>query len=153
MNNRGIWVRVLLGAALAVGLTAHAAPAADPTFGEWLTQTGDGKVKVGPCAANPAQACGTLVWAKPPADAPPGPLRDAHNPDPALRARPLLGVLIVSGFTREAPGQWADGRIYDPNDGKTYKSKMSIAADGTLKVSGCVMVFCKAQTWTKAPAP
>lgn len=151
MNDVRIWAAGLLVAALVIGAVAQAAPAADPTFGEWITQTGDGRVKVGPCAANPAQACGTLVWAKPPADAPPGPLHDANNPNPALRARPLLGVLIVSDFARQAPGQWADGKIYDPNDGKTYKSKMSLGADGTLKVSGCVMVFCRTQTWTKAP--
>jgi uncharacterized protein (DUF2147 family) len=151
MNDRGIWAAGLLAAALAVGSVAQAAPASDPTFGEWLTATGDGRVKVGPCAANPAQACGTLIWLKPPADAPPGPLHDANNPNPALRSRPMLGILIVSDFTREAAGQWVDGKIYDPNDGKTYKSKMSVSADGTLKVSGCVMVFCKAQTWTKAP--
>jgi len=130
---------------------ARAGPAADPTFGEWVTAAGDGKVRVGPCAADPAQACGTLVWLKPPAGAPPGPLHDARNPDPALRSRPLLGVLIVSGFRRQAVGRWVDGKIYDPNDGKTYRSKMNIGADGTLKVSGCVLMFCKAQTWTKAP--
>ena len=74
MNDLRIWAAGLAAAALTTGPAAHAAPpAADPTFGEWLTATGDGKVRVGPCAANPAQACGTLVWAKPPADAPPGP--------------------------------------------------------------------------------
>ena len=141
----------LLAAVLSFGCGAQAAPAGDPTFGDWVTQAGDGKVRVGPCAADPSEACGTLIWLKPPADAPPGPVHDAHNPNPALRARPLIGVLIISGFTRDAAGRWEDGKIYDPNDGKTYKSKMSIGADGNLKVSGCVLVFCKAQTWTKAP--
>ncbi len=151
MNDLRVWVAGLLAVALTVGHAAHAAPAADPTFGDWLTDAGGGKVRVGPCAANPAQACGALIWLKPPADAPAGPLHDANNPNPALRSRPLLGVLIISDFTREAAGNWVDGKIYDPNDGKTYKSKMSIGADGNLKVSGCVLVFCKAQTWTKAP--
>jgi uncharacterized protein (DUF2147 family) len=146
-----IWVAGVLAAALAVGYVAYAAPGVDPTFGDWMTEGGSGKVRVGPCAANPAQACGTLLWLKPPADAPAGQPHDIHNPDPALRSRPLVGIAIVSDFHREAAGQWADGRIYDPNDGKTYKSKMSIGADGVLKVSGCVLVFCKAQSWTKAP--
>jgi uncharacterized protein (DUF2147 family) len=141
----------LAAVALVFGHVAHAAPATDPTFGDWLTATGDGKVRVGPCAANPAQACGALVWLKPAADAQQAPLRDANNLDPALRSRPMLGVLIISDFHREASGAWGDGKIYDPNDGKTYKAKMNLAPDGTLKVSGCVMVFCKAQTWTKAP--
>jgi uncharacterized protein (DUF2147 family) len=151
MNRLRILAASLAATGLAFGHAAQAAPAADPTFGDWLTATGDGKVRVGPCAADPAQACGALVWMKPPADAPPGAPHDANNPNPALRARPLVGVLIISDFHREGPGRWIDGKIYDPNDGKTYKSKMSLAPDGTLKVSGCVMVFCKAQTWTKAP--
>jgi uncharacterized protein (DUF2147 family) len=151
MNDPRLWVAGLLAVALAFGHAVRAAPAGDPTFGDWLTQARDGKVRVGPCAADPAQACGTLIWLKPPADAPPGPLHDAHNPDAALRSRPLLGVLIVSGFHRQAPGEWVDGKIYDPNDGKTYRSKMNLDPDGTLKVSGCVAVFCKTQTWTKAP--
>jgi uncharacterized protein (DUF2147 family) len=151
MNDPRLWAAGLLAVALALGHAVRAAPAGDPTFGDWLTQARDGKVRVGPCAADPAQACGTLIWLKPPADAPPGPLHDAHNPDAALRSRPLLGVLIVSGFHRQAPGEWVDGKVYDPNDGKTYRSKMNLDPDGTLKVSGCVAVFCKTQTWTKAP--
>jgi uncharacterized protein (DUF2147 family) len=151
MNDLRIWAAGLLAVTLAFGHAVHAAPAADPTFGDWLTDGGGGKVRVGPCAADPARACGALVWLKPPAGAAAGPLHDANNPDPALRSRPMIGVLIISDFHREASGEWVDGKIYDPNDGKTYKSKMNLAPDGTLKVSGCVMVFCKAQTWTKAP--
>jgi uncharacterized protein (DUF2147 family) len=148
MNDARLWAAGALGAVLAVGPSAHAA--GDPTFGEWMTAGGSGKVRVAPCASDPALACGTLVWLKPPANAPAGPLHDANNPNPALRTRLLQGILIVSDFHREAPGRWGDGKIYDPNDGKTYRSKMNAAPDGTLRVSGCVAIFCKEQTWTKA---
>jgi uncharacterized protein (DUF2147 family) len=138
-----------IGLYLSLGFAAHAAPAGDPAFGDWLSEARNGKIRIAPCAANPAQACGTLFWAVPPADAPPGPLHDAKNPDPALRGRPLLGVLIISDFHKAADGQWEDGKIYEPDSGKTYKSKMAAESDGTLKVSGCVLIFCKAQTWTR----
>jgi len=137
--------------ALVLALAGPAEAASDPAFGVWVTPAGDGKISVGPCAADPARACGTLVAFKLPPGTPPGPPHDAHNPDPALRNRPLMGILIVSGFRRERPGRWVDGRIYDPNDGRTYRSKMEAASDGTLKVAGCILMFCKAQTWTKAP--
>jgi uncharacterized protein (DUF2147 family) len=144
------WTAGLLTAVLVAG---HATGAVtDPTFGDWLTQAKNGKVRVGPCAANPAQACGTLVWLVPPPDAPPGPVHDFHNPNPALRSRLLLDSLIISEFRRAAEGRWVDGKIYDPQSGKTYKSKMSVAPDGTLRVSGCVLFFCQAQTWTRVPA-
>ena len=152
MNDPLKWAAGVVAVALAMAFAfGHAARAAgDPTFGDWLTQAKNGKVRVAPCAANPAQACGTLIWLNPPAGAPPGPVRDAKNPDASLRTRPLQGALIISDFHREATGRWADGKIYDPDSGKTYKSKMSIAADGTLKVAGCVLFICRAETWTKA---
>jgi uncharacterized protein (DUF2147 family) len=153
MNDLRMWAAGLLAVALALSHPVHAALAADPTFGDWLTAAGDGKVRVEPCAANPAEACGSLVWFRVPPDTPPGPPHDAHNPDPALRNRPLQGILIIRDFTRKSAGDWVDGKIYDPHDGRTYRSKMSIAPDGTLKVSGCVLVFCKAQTWTRTTAP
>jgi len=40
------------------------------------------------------------------------------------------------------------GKIYDPTSGKTYDSKVSRNADGTLSVSGCYLIFCQSQTWT-----
>ena len=145
---RTVELAVGVAAAFAmIGGTAWAA--ADPAFGDWLTQARNGELRVAPCAADPAQACGTLVWLKPPSDAPPGPVHDIRNPNPALRGRPLLGVLIISGFRREAEGRWTDGSIYDPESGKTYRSKMRAAPDGTLKVAGCVLFFCQAQTWTR----
>ncbi len=147
MNDRRLWL-IGVFAVIAAGPVAHAAP--DAAFGDWMTQTGDGKVRVGPCASNPALACGTIIWFKPPPDAPSGPPHDANNPDPALRGRPILGISVVRDFHRAEPGRWVDGKIYDPNDGKTYRSKMSIAADGALKVAGCVLVFCREQTWTRA---
>lgn len=155
MNDLRLWAAGLAAVALALVLAhpTHAAPAADPTFGDWLTAAGDGKVRVGPCAANPAEACGALVWFKLPPDTPPGPPHDAHNPDPALSNRPLQGILIIRDFNRKSEGHWVDGKIYDPNDGRTYRSKMNAATDGTLQVSGCVLVFCKTQTWTRTTAP
>ena len=33
-------------------------------------------------------------------------------------------------------------------DQKIYNSKMSLSGN-TLSVSGCILIFCKAQNWTK----
>jgi uncharacterized protein (DUF2147 family) len=140
----------LAGLAAAVFALAHPARAAgDPVFGDWLTQAGGGKVRVGPCAADPDQACGVVLWMKPRPGVEAQAMRDVNNPDVALRTRPLMGMTLLSGFRREAAGQWGDGQIYDPNTGKSYKAKMEIGPDGVLKVAGCVLVFCQAQTWTK----
>ena len=69
----------------------------------------------------------------------PGAVRvDAKNPDEALRARPLIGIDLLQEYTFK-DGKW-QGRIYDPESGKTYKSQMHVDADGTLKMRGYIGV-------------
>jgi uncharacterized protein (DUF2147 family) len=46
---------------------------------------------------------------------------DDQNPDPRLANRPLMGLAIVKNFKYDSgKKQWIDGRIYDPENGKTY---------------------------------
>jgi len=141
---------VLAGACLAfVGLAHAAGGPPDPVVGDWMTPGGGAKVRIAACPANPSQLCGDMVWLKNGLDKAGKPLRDIANPDPALRARPWVGMPFIIGFSRDAPGRWSGGRIYDPDSGKTYRSKMRINDDGTLKLEGCVLILCQAQTWTR----
>ena len=57
-----------------------------------------------------------------------------------------MGLPLLTGFG-DAGSHWK-GTIYDPESGKSYTSKISRNADGTLKVQGCIAFFCKTQTWT-----
>jgi len=134
--------------ALAAALASFAAPAfaADPVEGEWLTESGSGKVKIAPCAAKPDRMCGHISWLRNPADAK---ATDGNNPDAALKKRPILGLPLIRDFKQAGPGKWTGGKIYDPNSGKTYDSKISINPNGTLKVDGCILVVCQAQTWKR----
>ena len=135
---------------LAAGfLLAAAAPAlaADPVEGVWLTESGTGKVTIGPCPAKAALMCGRITWLKNAADQT---AKDSNNPDPALKTRTILGLPMVWNFKQVGPGRWTGGKIYDPNTGKTYDSKISVNADGTLKVEGCILVVCQAQTWKRS---
>lgn len=133
--------------ALAAVLMMAAAPAyaADPVEGEWLNPAGSGKIRIAPCAGQPGKLCGTISWLKPPNDK----AKDANNPDPKLKTRAILGMPMLWGFKSSAPGKWTGGKIYDPNSGKTYDSKLSVNANGTLKVEGCIAVLCQAQTWKR----
>ena len=135
--------------ALAATLAFAAAPAiaADPVEGEWLTESGSGKVRIAPCAGKAERMCGTIVWLRDPADAK---AHDTRNPDPALKTRAILGLPLIWNFKPAAPGRWTGGKIYDPNSGKTYDSKISVGANGTLKVEGCILVVCQAQTWKRS---
>jgi uncharacterized protein (DUF2147 family) len=138
-----------LAAALPLAALPVAASAADPVQGTWFVTDGSAKVKVAPCADR-SSMCGTVVWLKAPHDKAGRPLTDAANPDPKLRTRPIVGLTLIRDFKAASAGRWTGGKIYDPKTGKTYASKLSANADGTLKVEGCVSLVCQAQTWKRA---
>lgn len=62
---------------------------------------------------------------------------------------PHTGQNIVAGMSDDGGGKFSGGTIWDPGADRTYRSKMSLSGN-TLKVSGCIAVFCKTQTWTRA---
>ena len=64
------------------------------------------------------------------------PGKDTKNPNSALQKRDLLGVELLTNFSFD-DGTYSDGKIYDPESGKTYDCKMTLAGD-KLKVRGYV---------------
>ena len=134
----------LPAAALALLLTAAAALAADPA-GLWQTQDGDSRIRIAPCGA---ALCGTLAWLREPADAQGRPKLDAANGDPALRGRPLAGIPLISGMVRDGAG-WR-GKVYNPEDGKTYDATLALKDASTLLLQGCLaVVLCQTETLTR----
>ncbi|KEQ55247.1 DUF2147 domain-containing protein [Sphingobium chlorophenolicum] len=117
------------------------AQAAQSIAGRWATVEGKAIVQIAPCGKT---LCGRIEKILKPT--PGRPQTDIKNPDPTQRAKPLTGLALLTGF--EDAGDLWKGSIYDPESGKTYNSKVSRNGDGTLKVQGCVMFFCKTQTWT-----
>jgi uncharacterized protein (DUF2147 family) len=57
----------------------------------------------------------------------------------------------MDGFTFSGGTTWDKGRIYDPESGKTYKSKMTLAAPNRLEIRGYVGIplFGRSTTWTR----
>jgi uncharacterized protein (DUF2147 family) len=129
----------LILALLAIGAPAIAAT---PVTGKWVTAGKDSVVEIAPCGQ---KLCGRVAKLLKPAQN--GPPVDRNNPNPALKSRPLVGLPILSDFV-EAGAQWS-GTIYDPRNGKSYRSNVARNPDGTLKVQGCIAFFCQTQTWTK----
>lgn len=135
--------------ALALACAASPAFAADPVEGEWLTAGGSAKVRIAACAGRPDRLCGTIVALRTALDRAGQPVRDSANPDPALRGRTIVGLPLIRDFRRVETARWTGGKIYDPQTGKTYDSKLRLNPDGTLKLEGCVLVICQAQTWRR----
>ncbi len=74
--------------------------------------------------------------------------RDAHNEDPALRNRPILGITLLKDL-RWDDGVWR-GEVYNPEDGGTYRTQVRPAENGALEVKGCVAFFCRTRIWPAA---
>ena len=74
---------------------------------------------------------------------------DINNMDPELQSRPLIGINIFEGFNGEfdSKNTLQGGRIYNPRDGKTYKSRLRLLDNGNLRVEGCVLFFCGGDEW------
>jgi len=95
--------------------------------------------------------CGHIYWLRKPLSAGGQPKRDQHNPDARLRDRPLCGLRILNGFRRTADGTWSAGQIYNPSNGRTFSSTMTLESDGGLRVSGYVglSLFGKSVEWVR----
>lgn len=46
-----------------------------------------------------------------------------------------------------APGRY-EGKVTKPDENKTYSGKATLSGS-KLKLSGCVLVFCQTQTWSR----
>jgi len=95
--------------------------------------------------------CGHIYWLKKPLSQGGRPKRDHHNPDAGLRDRPLCGLRILTGFHQTRDGVWSAGVIYNPNDGRSFSSTMTLEADGGLRVRGYIglTLFGKTVEWVR----
>ena len=138
----GMWAFALtLGIA---GFAAGAQADAEAT-GVWELDSGKVTVRVSPCGGN---LCGIVIALKKPRDDKGRPRLDKENPEPSLRGRPVIGLTILSNMKPGGGNRW-NGTIYNPDDGYTYRSKMKLQNATTMKVEGCLAVFCKAMKFIK----
>ncbi|SDR39711.1 DUF2147 domain-containing protein [Pseudovibrio sp. Tun.PSC04-5.I4] len=129
-------LRVSLAASLSFGMAASAF-AADAT-GTWLRANGTAKIKISKCGGN---LCGNIIWLK-------EPRKDTKNPDPKLRSRNLIGSRTILGMKPNGKDSWK-GKVYNAEDGKTYSGNMELVSNNKLKLEGCVLIFCKGDTWSR----
>jgi uncharacterized protein (DUF2147 family) len=69
----------------------------------------------------------------------------------ARKDQPIVGMTIVSGLKKDGD-EYKDGEILDPNNGKIYKSKLSVHDGGKkVEVRGYVGVpmFGRSQVWLR----
>ena len=67
------------------------------------------------------------------------------------KGKPMLGLEIIRGAKKaEGKGVWEDGKILDPENGKSYTLKLTPIEDGKkLEVRGSIGPFGRTQTWVR----
>jgi uncharacterized protein (DUF2147 family) len=133
--------------AVTAGLFAASVTAASPVDGIWVTP--NAKVRMEACPAHRDWLCGVVTWMREPLDATGQSKRDVHNPEPAQRQRPLIGITLLSDLRPAGEGRWEGGKIYDPRSGKSIDAKARLTNEGVLKVEACFGAFCGGQTWRR----
>lgn len=140
--------RLVVIIAVIFGVHSYASAQKDPIEHTWLNGQKTGKIQV--YKAKDGKFYGKIVWlAEPNRDG--KPKTDINNTDAKLRTRPVLGLLILKGFSKDGDDGYEDGTIYDPKNGKTYSCKMTLKGK-TLDVRGYVGVSLigRTDTWTLA---
>lgn len=61
--------------------------------------------------------------------------------------KPILGLEIIRGL-KEDDGEWEDGTVIDPENGKTYDCKLWVE-NGQLKMRGYIGFLYRTQTWVR----
>ena len=133
----------ILGVFISGNLYAQANP--DAILGIWFNEEKDGKIKI---YKENSKFYGKIVWHKTGNDIS---SFDEHNPDPELKKRKKVGLVILTDFVFD-DGQWEDGDIYDTKSGKTYSCVIKLLKDGSLHVRGYIGISLLGRTtyWTKA---
>ncbi|MCZ8013947.1 DUF2147 domain-containing protein [Gemmatimonas sp.] len=69
------------------------------------------------------------------------------------RNQPITGLEMIRNVRRDG-NTWGGGELLDPDNGKTYRIKLTPSPDGrTLEVRGFIGIslFGRSQTWRRAP--
>ena len=139
---------MLMVVALAAANVA-AAPTSSPV-GLWETIDDDGKKVTGVVEIS-ADAEGKLSGrlryvVDPPAD---GKCKKCPG---ELKNKPLIGMRIMWDLEPQGDGEWDDGEIMDPDNGKVYDCKLALLDGGKrLRVRGYlgISLFGRSQVWRR----
>jgi uncharacterized protein (DUF2147 family) len=120
----------------------------DGILGQWVTAGGESRVEI--CRSDSVTYCGKIIWLREPLKDG-KPVADDKNPEDSLKSQPVLGLLILRGFTYAGDRVWSGGKIYDPKSGNDYSAKMSLVDEQSLDLRGYVVIplFGRTEKWTR----
>jgi len=138
------WLLPVLMMAL-VSFSADAHP--DEILGIWQNGSGKGHIQI---YKDKGKYFGKIIWLNQPTDEHGKPKVDKKNPNESMRSKPIIGSIVLRDFSYD-DHEWSGGKIYNPEDGKEYKSYLKLKDPKTLAVRGYIGFswIGKTDTWTR----
>ncbi len=147
------WLLILMCVGIApMGLAQEP----DAILGVWDTEDNESKVEIFKCGD---AYCAKIIEIEEklyPEGDPHGmagqPKVDRLNPDETKRKDSIVGLQIMSTLKfKKKKKSWIGGKIYNPEDGKTYRCKLSLEDNKILKLRGYLGISLLGQTatWTR----
>ena len=117
----------------------------DAILGTWVNEEQTTHIKI---YKEEGMYFGKIVWLPMTTDPNGNPITDRNNPDSELRERPLLGINILENFEYKN-GEWKEGTIYSPTNGRKANPTLELASDDELIIKIKRGVFRRSTTWTR----
>jgi uncharacterized protein (DUF2147 family) len=106
------------------------------TYGVWRNPKNTVHVEIKPCGGG--RACGNVVWAN-----------DDAKEDAKKGGTPnLIGLQLLRDFQLQKNGSWK-GKVFVPDLNMTLSGTADFPDATTMKAKGCLLLFCKSQTWRR----
>lgn len=145
----------IAGCAMADEAKAYA-PTPSDIVGDWLVESRDAVIRIEQVGD---EYQGHILWQLHDTYGPEdGPelngkiVTDRNNPDPALRARPLTGLKLLTGLKFEPDsGKWKGGRVYNSDNGRTYNCLVRMLGLNRLQLRGYIGIslFGGSTVWSR----
>lgn len=137
-----------LGGDAALAQSKPATLTEDLLLGEWWTEGNEGRVRF--TKDKEGLFRGTTTCCEHEND-PKNPSRDINNPNPKQRGRSTVGIIIIWKLKFE-DGEYVDGYVYNPRDGKTYRIEAKVIDHETVKIRGYmgISLLGQNQIWKRA---
>ncbi len=126
--------------------TIYSQSETDAITGVWLNHLGNAKIEI---FKRNGKFFGKIMWLDIPNGRDINLAKDKNNPDPSLRSRDILGLVMLSDLVY-VNGVWIDGKIYSPEKGQTVDCTLEITNDNqTIFVKASKGLLSKTLKWKR----
>ena len=143
MSKTIFFISIFIFSSLFAGITLYAQ--SDILPGVWVTEGSRSKVEIFRTGNSYAAK---IIWLAEENNTEGQPKTDKKNPDPSLRSRPIIGLVILSDLKLEN-GIWKGSKIYSPERGEYIDCSLQLQDGYTLRITATKGFFSTTKYWRK----